>query len=591
MSSSISKLDFGKYFKKKNTCGGIDKKIFNNSYNKKALDFGCGSGFVSIELAKNGFMVIAYDIDPECQKNFFNLSKEIKDKIDFHTGELNLFNSYDQYFDIIICREVFEHVPDRIELLKLFKKILSPNGLLIISVPTSRSEKIFLNFDPQWLEKSEHTTILDENQLEQSFANTGFSISNIENTGFQWSILWLILAPFKTAHRMENFISNNFLTRFALHVSKLITNIPFIENIGNHLFPKSHVYYLRHQKPIILTIHDYDYWILGKWSNEIKKLYSDRYEVYSLEMDKAFTNKKLMQKLVQHVDLVLLLLPHPFDFFYNICPDKIVCTVHHWVKFTKMYSDAITLSKYIVTGANEWREKILDKHPDATVYLVHSGFDDSFSSFDKCYTNNNRLTIGFFAKNTSNEFDRKGTRHLLEIISLLIEKNLIQFYSFIITGEGWHDHVERIRKLGVNITYRPNLSPEEMPSMYRMLDIYLILSDIEGGPATLAESLISGVIPLTTRVGAALDFIEDGKNGFFIENTDYNNIIDKLEFLRKNFAIRKQISLSAFSYAENNLSYKKTFLNFNKVFSDAISIGNIGQNSLHKFLSLYNKIQ
>ena len=577
--------------KKKQTYAGIEKKFFSCGQGKNALDFGCGSGYVSIELANNGYSVIAYDTDDTCKKNFSDLRPDIKDKISFFSGELTCFTQYNKYFDLIICREVLEHVPDRVALLHLFKKILSPRGTLIISVPTARSEKIFLRLDPSWLEKSQHTSILESWDLKKLFDDAGFFIEKNDNEGFKWSLLWLMLAPFRTAHHMGKILHPGKYGQLALRVSNAAANLPLVENIGNFLLPKSHVYYLVHKKPIILCIHDCEEWILGKWANTIKELYGDNYHIYPLLVDNALANKELIIQLTKYVDLVVVLLPHAFNFFYKICPSKIACAVHHWVNYTDMYENAINLSKYIITGAQEWQENILRKNPKAKIYLVHSGYDASFLSPIRSSAHTSKLAVGFFAKYTSNEYDRKGTRHLLQLIALLAQKGVLDNYTFIITGDGWDEPVEKMRSLGAHVIYHNRIPAEDIPKIYRKLDAYLILSDVEGGPATIAESLVSGVVPLTTRVGAARDFIEDGKNGFFIVNTDYLDIMEKLEFLRNNYEQRREIALNGYNFAIQNLSYKETFINFETLFSDAIDNFSPQPGQLQNFLRIYKRIK
>jgi ubiquinone/menaquinone biosynthesis C-methylase UbiE len=57
-------------------------------------------------------------------------------EIDFAVG--NAYDSpYQQsYFDVIVCNNLYEHVPDPIRLLTEIKRILKPNGFLIISTPS-----------------------------------------------------------------------------------------------------------------------------------------------------------------------------------------------------------------------------------------------------------------------------------------------------------------------------------------------------------------------------------------------------------------------------------------------------------------------
>lgn len=117
-----------------------------------------------------------------------------------------------------------------------------------------------------------------------------------------------------------------------------------------------------------------------------------------------------------------------------------------------------------------------------------------------------------------------------------------------------------------------------------------MLSDVEGGPATISESLISGVIVLATEVGIALDIITDGLNGFIIKNNEYDDIISKIELLRTNSEICQKISNNAIAYAQKNLSYRTTFKPFDQMFSEALSLESDGRN-LAQLINFFDTIK
>jgi glycosyltransferase involved in cell wall biosynthesis len=55
-----------------------------------------------------------------------------------------------------------------------------------------------------------------------------------------------------------------------------------------------------------------------------------------------------------------------------------------------------------------------------------------------------------------------------------------------------------------------------MAEFIRSIDALLILSQHEGGPASLPEALGSGVPVLCTPVGMCPDFVRDGENGLML---------------------------------------------------------------------------
>ncbi len=95
------------------------------------LDLGCGTGvMIAIPLAHLGFNVIGIDID-EGSIELANKINPYKNAKFIHTS----IDKIDKQFDIIICSEVLEHLKSPEKLLVDIKSRLTPNGILIVTVP------------------------------------------------------------------------------------------------------------------------------------------------------------------------------------------------------------------------------------------------------------------------------------------------------------------------------------------------------------------------------------------------------------------------------------------------------------------------
>jgi 2-polyprenyl-3-methyl-5-hydroxy-6-metoxy-1,4-benzoquinol methylase len=115
----------------------LNKKLqLINSFgfdSKSLLDIGCGTGDFLQTAQKNNWTVTG--IEPnELARDVAN--KKTKDSV-FDTNQLLEFNSHS--FDVITLWHVLEHLPNLEEQTRNLKKLLKPNGVLIIAVPNYKS--------------------------------------------------------------------------------------------------------------------------------------------------------------------------------------------------------------------------------------------------------------------------------------------------------------------------------------------------------------------------------------------------------------------------------------------------------------------
>lgn len=114
--------------------------------NSKVLDVGCAQGFLGEFIHKNfnctvvGIDYLKQHIDESANKNSYNELFQIdlnllSDEMDKYTG----------YFDFIILADVLEHLYNPQDLINKMKKLLNPNGKIIISIPNITHGSILLN--------------------------------------------------------------------------------------------------------------------------------------------------------------------------------------------------------------------------------------------------------------------------------------------------------------------------------------------------------------------------------------------------------------------------------------------------------------
>ena len=98
----------------------------------RILDIGCGVGYFAKLLSDHGCNVYGVDINPEsvelCNSTIGN---------NFIVGNAELLEYSDECFDKILCSEVLEHLKDDLTAIQEIYRVLKPNGLVLITVPST----------------------------------------------------------------------------------------------------------------------------------------------------------------------------------------------------------------------------------------------------------------------------------------------------------------------------------------------------------------------------------------------------------------------------------------------------------------------
>jgi 2-polyprenyl-3-methyl-5-hydroxy-6-metoxy-1,4-benzoquinol methylase len=110
---------------------------------KRVLDYGCGSGYGSQMLSSLADKVIGVDVSVEAIE-FANRNYSSGNIIFKDISELG-----DEKFDVITSFQVIEHVTDDKEYIRKLKKMLNPDGCLLISTPDKKN-RLFNFIQKPW---------------------------------------------------------------------------------------------------------------------------------------------------------------------------------------------------------------------------------------------------------------------------------------------------------------------------------------------------------------------------------------------------------------------------------------------------------
>jgi 2-polyprenyl-3-methyl-5-hydroxy-6-metoxy-1,4-benzoquinol methylase len=176
--------------------GVIDLSNQNNSHtflvemvgaNKRVLEFGCASGFVSQALRERGCEVVGVEIDPD----FASQAKEFCD--DVITGDaeqLDLETLLDgQRFEVAIFGDVLEHMHDPLRMLQRVRNWLVPEGYVVASLPNVAHGAVRLallqgHFDyrAEGLLDETHVRFFTHDTIKDVFHRAGFVLVETRRT-------------------------------------------------------------------------------------------------------------------------------------------------------------------------------------------------------------------------------------------------------------------------------------------------------------------------------------------------------------------------------------------------------------------------
>lgn len=140
-----TRFEKGFYLKRKMELQILQKmvKMAKPDSKKKIADIGCGEGFLIKEIPV-GEKIIGIEISTTALRR----AKKIvgfKKNVFLIQGDAQKLPIPDNYFDIILCSEMLEHVPDTQIVLKEFNRILTKSGLLIVSIPNEKQVQKLLD--------------------------------------------------------------------------------------------------------------------------------------------------------------------------------------------------------------------------------------------------------------------------------------------------------------------------------------------------------------------------------------------------------------------------------------------------------------
>ena len=219
----------------------------------KILDIGCGSGrHICAAYRFPEVIAVGSDLDFD---DLREAGKRLKlhDRLGEHGGGvwgLGLADAAclpfkDDYFDLVICSEVLEHIENHSQTIREIVRVLKPGHNLVVSVPRFWPEFICWALSTEYqTAEGGHVRIFRYNQLVTDLQSAGVKqwarhYAHSLHTPFWW--LKCLVGP-----NRENSLPVNLYHRFLTwDIFKQPCLIRFIDRLFNPLLGKSVVVYLR----------------------------------------------------------------------------------------------------------------------------------------------------------------------------------------------------------------------------------------------------------------------------------------------------------------------------------------------------------
>ena len=174
----------------------------------------------------------------------------------------------------------------------------------------------------------------------------------------------------------------------------------------------------------------------------------------------------------------------------------------------------------------------------------------------------------------SMNFEIKGLDDIL--LSLAQFKKQNSKFKLVVAGKGNIRKYEKIiREAGLsgNVVFTGTLAKDKLIDLYLAGDLYIMLSKFDTFGMVVLEAMAAGIpVMISSHVGAK-DLVQEGKNGFVVDNpSDYDYITSRLEILL-NENYRRSMSASALQTASQN-TWDSVAAKYQIIYNDILAAKN-----------------
>ncbi len=213
---------------------------------ERLLDAGCGEGRHCFGALERGAHVVGLDLDLP------SLVADVR-RLRARAGELGTLgemiqgNTFalpfaDGTFDKVICSEVMEHVHDYRGAAREFARVMKPDGIAAVTIPTQTSENLYLRVGDDYFESpGGHIRIFRPRQLSLGLASAGLYTVGVGFAHALHTPYWVLRSIAGLPRADESALVRAYQHFLIRAVGS--PGLTFLERILNFCFPKSLILY------------------------------------------------------------------------------------------------------------------------------------------------------------------------------------------------------------------------------------------------------------------------------------------------------------------------------------------------------------
>ena len=232
----------------------------------------------------------------------------------------------------------------------------------------------------------------------------------------------------------------------------------------------------------------------------------------------------------------------------------------------KLKAKALKNAKYVTVVSEDLKKELKKVYGVNNVQIIPMGCDIKKFSPDNrksdCFADVEGKTILFVGRLA----EKKGLTYLIEAMNKIDA-------TLIVVGDGPERKKleEQAKPLKDKIRFVGPKNKDELSAMYASCDVFCVPSviaedgDKDGLPVALVEAMASGSPAIGSRVGGIAEIINDGKNGFLVNEKDVKGLADAVnkvlcdDDLRTGLSKEARNTAIAYDFENIGLKYKRMF--------------------------------